>query len=110
MFSRSTFSRFAFAFSRSEACGLRFRGLCFRDSQQKSATLVYRAGTKHGPSLELKDKRIDKGNFNDEMIYEMSQMSHILNCGCDVKCSIVCKLSFFLFVKFVIRNLKFVIL
>ncbi|XP_067026457.1 uncharacterized protein [Acropora muricata] len=54
------FLRFAFAFSRSEACGLRFRGLCFRDSQQKFATLVYRAGTKHGPSLELKDKSIDK--------------------------------------------------
>ena len=32
------------------------------DSQQKSATFAYRAGTKHGPSFDLKDKSIDEGN------------------------------------------------
>lgn len=33
------------------------------DSQQKSATTVYRAGTIQGPSFELKDESIDNGNF-----------------------------------------------
>ena len=33
------------------------------DSQQKCAAFVYRAGTEHGPSFDLKDESIDKGNF-----------------------------------------------
>ena len=33
------------------------------DSQHKCAAFVYRAGTEHGPSFDLKDKSIDKGNF-----------------------------------------------
>ena len=62
-FSRPLFWRSAF--SRSAVYGLRFRGLCFRDAQQKPATFVYRAGTKSedGPSFDLKDKSIDEGNF-----------------------------------------------
>lgn len=43
------------------------------DSQQKSATviIVFRAGTKHGPSFNLKDKSINEGNFSLS-IYLMS--------------------------------------
>ena len=36
------------------------------DSQQKSVTIiiVFRAGTKHGPSFNFKDNSINEGNFS----------------------------------------------
>ena len=39
------------------------------NSQQKSAAVVYRAGTKHGPSFDLKDESVDEGNFCLSIIY-----------------------------------------
>ena len=33
------------------------------DSQQKSVAVVHRAGTKLGPSFDLKDESIDEGTF-----------------------------------------------
>ena len=39
------------------------------NSQQNSETIVFRAGTKHGPSFDLKDGSVDEGNFCLSIIY-----------------------------------------
>ena len=39
------------------------------NSQQNPETIVFRAGTKHGPSFDLKDESIDEGNFCLSIIY-----------------------------------------
>ena len=33
------------------------------NSQQNSEIIVFRAGTKHGPSFDLTDESVDEGNF-----------------------------------------------
>ena len=57
------------------------------DSQHKSATFVYRAGTRHGPSFDLKDESIDKGNFSlsvylssSTVFFAYSRNQRLLKC------------------------------
>ena len=52
VFSRSAFSRSAFSrsvFSRSAVCGLRFRGLCFRDT--RPGVTIENAGKQYVPGI-----------------------------------------------------------